>query len=76
MKLLSHPEFQSVQSDHDSNENAQNFANFRPGTSGTGTFRLRCLGFKRLKLKFIKYPAIHTNYIISHGTTLQYNYNI
>ena len=29
-----------------------------------------------LKLKFIKYPAIHTNYIISHSTTLPYNHNI
>ena len=29
-----------------------------------------------LKLKFRKYPAIHTNYIISHSTTLQYNHNI
>ena len=23
----------------------------------------------------MKYPAIHTNYIISHCTTLQYNHN-
>ena len=29
-----------------------------------------------LKLKFVKYPAIHTNYIISHSTTLPYNHNI
>ena len=29
-----------------------------------------------LKLTFRKYPAIHTNYIISHCTTLQYNHNI
>ena len=47
MKLLSHPESESVQSDH-SNVNAQNFANFRSGASGAGIFRLRCLGFKRL----------------------------
>ena len=49
MKLPSHPE--SVQSDH-SNVNAQNFANFRPGASGTGIFRLRCLGFKKLRDTF------------------------
>ena len=29
-----------------------------------------------LKLTFMKYPAIHTNYIISHSTTLPYNHNI
>ena len=29
-----------------------------------------------LKLTFGKYPAIHTNYIISHSTTLQYSHNI
>ena len=29
-----------------------------------------------LKLKFRKYPSIHTNYIISHSTILQYNHNI
>ena len=29
-----------------------------------------------LKLTFWQYPAIHTNYIISHCTTLQYNHNI
>ena len=29
----------------------------------------------RLKLTFTQYPAIHTNYIISHCTTLQYNHN-
>ena len=28
-----------------------------------------------LKLKFRKYPSIHTNYIISHSTILQYNHN-
>ena len=28
-----------------------------------------------LKLTFRQYPAIHTNYIISHCTTLQYNHN-
>ena len=28
------------------------------------------------KLKFRKYPSIHTNYIISHSTILQYNHNI
>ena len=28
-----------------------------------------------LKLTFRKYPAIHTNYIISHCITLQYNHN-
>ena len=30
----------------------------------------------RLKLKFSQYPSIHTNHIISHCTTLQYNHNI
>ena len=29
-----------------------------------------------LKLEFRKYPAIHTNYMISPSTTLQYNKNI
>ena len=29
-----------------------------------------------LKLKFRKYPSIHTNNIISHSTILQYNHNI
>ena len=29
-----------------------------------------------LNLKFMKYPAIHTNYIISDSTTLPYNHNI
>ena len=29
-----------------------------------------------LKLKCMQYPAILTNYIISHCTTLQYNHNI
>ena len=29
-----------------------------------------------LTLTFRQYPAIHTNYIISHCTTLQYNHNI
>ena len=29
-----------------------------------------------LKLKFRKSPSIHTNYIISHSTILQYNHNI
>ena len=29
-----------------------------------------------LELTFTQYPAIHTNYIISHCTTLQYNHNI
>ena len=29
-----------------------------------------------LKLTFRRYPAIRTNYIISHCTTLQYNHNI
>ena len=32
--------------------------------------------FRSLKLKFRKYPSIHTNYIISHATILQYNHNI
>ena len=31
---------------------------------------------QHLKLTFRKYPAIRTNYIISHSTTLQYNHNI
>ena len=30
---------------------------------------------KGLKLTFRQYPAIHTNYILSHCTTLQYNHN-
>ncbi len=30
----------------------------------------------KLKLKRGQYPAIHTNYIISQSTTLQYNHNI
>ena len=30
----------------------------------------------KLKLTFRQYPAIHTNYIISHCTTLQYDHNI
>ena len=30
----------------------------------------------KLTLIFMQYPAIHTNYIISHCTTLQYNHNI
>ena len=29
-----------------------------------------------LKLKFSQYSSIHTNYIITHCTTLQYNHNI
>ena len=29
-----------------------------------------------LKLTFWQYPTIHTNYIMSHCTTLQYNHNI
>ena len=36
---------------------------------------LECLK-NTLKLTVRKYPAIHTNYIISHCTTLQYNNNI
>ena len=32
--------------------------------------------YPALKLKFRKFPAIHTNYIISHRTTLQCNHNI
>ena len=28
-----------------------------------------------LKVKFRTYPSIHTNYIISHSTILQYNHN-
>ena len=31
---------------------------------------------KGLKLTFRKCPAIHTNYIIRHCTTLQYNHNV
>ena len=31
---------------------------------------------KVLKLKFSQYSSIHTNYIIPHCTTLQYNHNI
>ena len=31
---------------------------------------------KELKLTFRKYPSIHTNYIISHSTILQYNHDI
>ena len=29
-----------------------------------------------IKLTFMQYPAIHTNYIISHCSILQYNHNI
>ena len=32
--------------------------------------------YTQLKLNYIKYPAIHTNYIISPSTTLPYNHNI
>ena len=32
--------------------------------------------YQGVKLAFWQYPAIHTNYIISHCTTLQYNHNI
>ena len=35
-----------------------------------------CIKQIALKLNFRKYPAIHTNYIIPHSTTLQYNHNI
>ena len=31
---------------------------------------------KLLKLQFSQYSSIHTNYIIHHCTTLQYNHNI
>ena len=31
--------------------------------------------FIDLKLKFSQYSSIHTNYIIPHCTTLQYNHN-
>ena len=31
---------------------------------------------QQLKVTFRQYPAIHTNYIISHYTTLQYNHTI
>ena len=30
----------------------------------------------QVKLTFRQYPAIHTNYIISYCTTIQYNHNI
>ena len=33
------------------------------------------LDTRHLKLTFRQYPAIHTNYIISRCTTLQYNHN-
>ena len=36
---------------------------------------LACLK-NTLKLKFSQYSSIHTNYIIPHCTTLQYNHNI
>ena len=32
--------------------------------------------YRALKLKFRKYPSIHTNYTISNSTILQYNHNI
>ena len=35
---------------------------------------IRC--YMCLKLKFCQYSSIHTNYIIPHCTTLQYNHNI
>ena len=35
-----------------------------------------CVSSASLKLTFRKYPSIHTNYIISHSTILQYNHNI
>ena len=35
----------------------------------------QCVTALILKLIFRKYPAIHTHYIISHCTTLQYNHN-
>ena len=38
--------------------------------------KMQCIIINILKLKFRKYPAIYTNYIISHSTTLQYNHNI
>ena len=34
------------------------------------------LCMRDLKLKFSQYSSIHTNYIIPHCTTLQYNHNI
>ena len=29
-----------------------------------------------VKLKCRKYPAVHANHVLYHGTTLQYNHNI
>ena len=43
-----------------------------------GITLLSCFGFfftSILKLKFSQYSSIHTNYIIPHCTTLQYNHN-
>ena len=37
---------------------------------------LTSVPFILLKLKFSQYSSIHTNYIIPHCTTLQYNHNI
>ena len=38
------------------------------------SFKIRILPV--MKLTFMKYQATHTNYIISHSTTLPYNHNI
>ena len=41
-----------------------------------GTAKDHCSVYITLNLNIIKYPAIHTNYIISHATTLPYNHII
>ena len=55
-----------------------NTLNWTAQTKAASTKAQQTLGVVRrnLKLTFMQYPAIHTNYIISHCTTLQYNHNI
>ena len=48
---------------------------FQPHLAGYAWVRGCWLYIIQLKLTFRQYPAIHTNYIISHFTTLQYNHN-
>ena len=43
------------------------------GSDEITTEKLDVAEMRMLKLTFRKYPAIHTNYIISHCTTLKYN---
>ena len=44
------------------------------GIPQSGNIRVEAMSI--LKLNFSQYSSIHTNYIISHCTTLQYNQNI